>query len=272
MRPFAASYARALTDLGPWTPVGDVQEVAFENGWVFRYGIGVVDLDGQSYTAETAVARYGKQLVRFWVLADSDDTFNRYEVHIGNAIASVQDSTAGAATVTSTPSPAMLDTAFGSGDSGVYLGLERGLQSDAGFGSGTQQSVGDYQELDILFADGSFRRGLPVRGLGSDLTWDRSNYPVWWGRWSRSGDTIVTERGGYVVRYERRGDELVSERGRPWVKLAQPAAGQRIAGSFARARLPRCVGAATRAVCRRPLRRSRRLPAYGRFGGKSGRS
>jgi len=259
----AADYARALTDLAPWTPVGDPVEQSFDSGWVFRFGVGVVELDGVRYTAETAVARHGDQMVRFWVLADSDDTFNRYKPAIGTAISSVQDLTLGAAAAGTPPgqtaapvSATPLDDTFGQGISGVYVGLERGLSASAGFGQGPRQtynqstgqfetsttasapgvqtSIGDYVEVDILFPDGSYRRRLPARGLASDLNWDRANFPVWWGRWSRDGDDIITERGGYRTTYRINGNELISDRDRPWAKLPH-AAVRRIEGSFARA-------------------------------------
>ena len=103
-----------------------------------------------------------------------------------------------------------------------------------GTAPGVQLSVSDYKELDILFPDGSYRRSLPARGLASDLAWDRANFPIWWGSWSRNGDYIVTDRGGYRSIYEKRGNELISERDRPWVKLPQYVGGQFLAGSFAR--------------------------------------
>ncbi|MCJ7839217.1 MAG: hypothetical protein MUP61_08420, partial [Burkholderiales bacterium] len=194
----ASDYARALTDLAPWTPVGDPVEQSFDSGWIFRFGVGVVELNGIRYTAETAVARHGNERARFWALADSDDTFNRYKAAIGTAISSVQDLTLGtaaagappgetAASVSATP----LDGAFGLGVSGVYVGLERGMSASAGFGQGPQQtynqssgqfessatgmapgvqtSIGDYTEIDVLFPDGSCRRRMPDRGLASDL-------------------------------------------------------------------------------------------------------
>lgn len=257
----AASFERALTDLAPWRPVGSVEEVALESGWIFRYGIGVVELNGETYTAETAVARYDNLLVRFWVLADSDDTFNRYKDAIGTAISSAQDLTASTA-ISANAAPigsgvaTPLATDFGQGISGVYVGLERGLSASAGFGQGQRQiynqstgqfetsttgmapgvqtSIGDYNEVDILFPDGSYRRRLPTRGLESDLNWDRASFPSWWGHWSRQGDIIITDRGGYRTTYRVNGNELISERDRPWAKLPHVAS-MRIEGSFARA-------------------------------------
>lgn len=259
----AADYARALTDLAPWTPVGDPVEQSFDSGWVFRFGVGVVELDGVKYTAETAVARHGDEMARFWALADSDDTFNRYKAAIGTAISSVQDLTLGTAAASVPPgetvapvSATPLDDTFGQGISGAYVGLERGLSASAGFGQGPQQtynqttgqfetsttvtapgvqtSIADYTEIDVLFPDGSYRRRMPSRGLASDLAWDRANRQPLWGTWSRQGDLIITDRGGYRTTYRINGNELISERDRAWVKLPllQHA---RIDGSFARA-------------------------------------
>ena len=259
----ASDYARALTDLAPWTPVGDPVEQTFDSGWVFRIGVGVVELSGSKYTAQTAVARHGDDLVRFWALADSDDTFNRYKAAIGTAISSVQDLTLGTAAADAPPAATVapvsttpLDTAFGQGISGVYVGLERGLSASAGFGQGPQQtynqstgqfetstsgvapgvqtSIADYAEVDVLFADGSYRRRMPDRGLASDLAWDRQNRRPLWGTWSRQGDLITTNRSGYKTTYRINGNELISERDRTWVKLTLPQQA-RIDGSFARA-------------------------------------
>ena len=202
-------------------------------------------------------------MARFWALADSDDTFNRYKAAIGTAISSVQDLTLGTA-VADAPRGQMAapvsvtrpDGAFGQGVSGVYVGLERGLSASAGLGQGPQQtynqntgqfetsstgmapgvqtSIADYTEVDVLFPDGSYRRRMPDRGLASDLAWDRQNRQPLWGTWSRQGDVIVTNRSGYKTTYRINGNELISERDRAWVKLALPQ-NERIDGSFARA-------------------------------------
>ncbi len=259
----AADYEKAVRDLAPWTPVGDPVEQTIDNGWVFRFGVGVVELNGVKYTAETAVARHGEQLARFWVLADSDDTFNRYKAAFGTAISSVQDLTLGVAAAGKPPGQtaarvarAPLDNTFGRGVSGVYVGLERGLSAGAGFGQGQQQtynqstgqfessmtgtapgvqtSIADYTEVDVLFPDGTYRRRMPDRGLASDLAWDRANRRPWWGTWSRQGELIVTNRGGYTTTYRINGKELISERDRPWVKLLL-SKNSRIDGAFARA-------------------------------------
>ena len=89
----AEDYEQALRDLGSWRPIGNPVDQRFDNGWIFRMGVGVATLEGTQYTAETTVARHGNQRVRFWVLADSDTTFNRYKPVFANAISSAQDIT-----------------------------------------------------------------------------------------------------------------------------------------------------------------------------------
>jgi len=256
----AGAYGRAIGELGRWRPVGEPTEQGFETGWTFRFGIGVVELDGRSYTALAAVARKGDRLARFWALADADDTYNRYQAAVMTGISSVQDIdrqpvAAAPPSPSAAPAPPGVDAAFGTGVTGAYLGLERGVRASAGAGGqelvldlatgflsvgnapGAPQvrtSVQDYLEVDVLLADGSYRRGLPVRGLAGDLAWDRAHLPVFWGTWRREGDRIVTQRGSYVTAYTLAGDRLVSERDRPWRKLPL-LANARVEGSFARA-------------------------------------
>jgi hypothetical protein len=253
------AYDRALRDLAPWRPVGDPVEQRFDTGWLFRMGVGVVELGGATYTAQTVVALNGTQRVRIWALADSDDTFNRYKTAIAIAISSVQDLTHPAAAAPSTaPAPGLttttLDPQFGKGVSGAYIGLERGLRASAGAGGqglvldlatnyisignapGTPEvrtSIQDYLEVDVFLPDGSYRRGLPIRGLGADLGWDRAQQPVFWGTWQKDGDRIVIRRGSYTTSYTQRGDQLVSDRERPWRKLPVMAS-VRVEGVFAR--------------------------------------
>lgn len=260
-RSITDEYAQAIADLGPWRPVGEPLDQSFENGWSFRFGIGVVTLDTENFTAMTAVAKREDQKVRFWALADSDDTFNHYQARFGAAISSAQDigqaptaaisRSTNSAPVQVTP----LDSGFGTGVSGAYLGLERGLRAGAGFGSGFQQNfdpstgrftesqtsaapsiqanLSDYKEIEVLFPDGTYRRGFPKRGLMSDLSWDRNNLPTWWGTWRQSGNQIILTRGSYVTSYTMDGVQLISDRDRPWVKLpAMPSI--RIEGTFAR--------------------------------------
>ena len=100
-----ADYDQALRDLAPWRPVGQPVEQRFNTGWVFRMGVGVVSLNGIIYTAETTVARHRKMRVRFWVLADSDATFNQYKNTFSTAMSSAQDITRHTASV-ATPSSA----------------------------------------------------------------------------------------------------------------------------------------------------------------------
>lgn len=261
----ADAYARALRDLGPWRPVGEPVEQRFDNGWVFRMGVGVATLEGKNYTAQTAVAHSGDLRVRFWALADSDDTFNRYKNAVGTAIASAQDISHPPAIATApSGSPVKAaalkthkpDTAFGKGISGVYVGIERGLSASAGVGSGPQQvfnpstgryetsntgtapavqtQISDYAEVDVFYSDGTYRRRLPVRGLASDPNWERRQQKDLWGTWQRQGNKVIVHRGSYTTRYTIESDNmLISDRGRPWVKLAL-SSGARLDGTFAR--------------------------------------
>ncbi len=98
----------------------------------------------------------------------------------------------------------------------------------------TQVSIADYEEVDVLFPDGTYRRRLPIRGLASDMGWERAQQPILWGRWSRQGNRVVAERGSYAEVYTVQGDDLVSDRGRVWKKLPMVTNG-RLDGSFARA-------------------------------------
>lgn len=252
-----AAYARTIGDVGSWRPIGEPVDQRFETGWTFRFGIGVVETDGRSFTAVAAVARNGDRLARFWALADTDDTFNRYQAALMTGISSIQD-------VDLDPAPAApadragtagMDSAFGTGVTGAYLGLERGARAGAGAGGPqlvldlatgflnvgnapgapqVQMSVQDYPEVDVFLPDGSYRRGLPVRGLAADVAWDRAQLPAAWGTWQREGDRIITHRSGYTTTYVVDGDRLLSERDRPWRRLPL-IAGARVDGSFARA-------------------------------------
>jgi len=238
-----AAYERALRELGPWEPIGEPIEQQ-GGGWTFRQGVGVVTLESGRFIGNTIVARRGDRLVRLWALADSDATFNLYKPAIGTAIASVQDlaEPAGpdgpapegrpraAASATAARPPA----GFGQGLSGVYVGLDRGVSAGAATGNQVASRIGDAEEVDVLFPDGSYRRRLPIRGLASDLAWERRQQPNLWGRWTQQGRQVVVRRGGYTATYTIDGQGLVSDRGRPWVKLALHR-GTRLDATFARA-------------------------------------
>ena len=260
------AYDQALRDLGPWRPAGNPVEQKFDTGWAFRLGVGVVTLETGNFTAQTAVARRGELRVRFWALADSDDTFNRYKNAVGTAIASAQDITHPpeiASAPSGTPAKAAvfkaykLDPAFGKGVSGVYVGIERGLSASAGVGSGPQQvfnqstgryetsntgtapqvrtQIGDYAEVDVFYPDGTYRRRLPVRGLASDPNWERRQQKDLWGTWQRNGNKIIVRRGTYTTSYTVENDNtLISDRGRPWARIA-PSSGNHLDGIYARA-------------------------------------
>jgi hypothetical protein len=235
----ADAYEQALRDLGPWRPVGNPVEQKFDTGWVFRLGVGVATLEGRNYTAQTAVGRHGDLRVRFWALADSDDTYKRYQNAIGVAISSAQDIThppakAGAPApqpvrsvparrVTPTADAGKLPSGFGKGISGVYVGIERGLSARAGVGSGPQQvfnqstgryelsntgtatapmtQISDFLEVDVFYPDGTYRRRLPIRGLNSDFKWEQTQQLPLWGTWTQEGDKIIVKRqpGRYEI-------------------------------------------------------------------------
>ncbi|HXH72089.1 MAG TPA: hypothetical protein VNI58_04665 [Mariprofundaceae bacterium] len=261
-------YAQAIRDLGPWRPVGNPVEQRFDNGWVFRFGVGVATLNGTQYTGEIAVARHGNQRVRFWELADSDGTFNRYKDVVANAMSSAQDITlkqAPAVAASNNQVPATqgsvgnfkLDPGFGKGLSGVYIGLERGLSLHAGSGMGMQQtynsstgryeqsmttaapglssSIEDYTDINVFFPDGTYRHRLPDRGMGSDLRWDQQIRKPLWGTWKKQGNKLIFTYSGYTAEYTIGKDgTLISDRDRPWTRLAIPA-NTRLDGTFARA-------------------------------------
>ncbi|MDH5199038.1 MAG: hypothetical protein OEY20_17480, partial [Gemmatimonadota bacterium] len=206
----------------------------------------VVTLNGRNFTGHTAVARSGDRLVRMWVLAESDATYNRYRSAILTAIASAQDiATAVAATPVPADAPApaaapalpqaiptvnpdslTLVTGFGTGVSGVYVGVERSVMAMAGVGPGggtaPASQIGDFAEVHVFFADGTFRQRMPIRGLATDLAWERGRIPVLWGTWTRDGDRVTVRRGGFTSTYTIDGADLLDDRGRPWVKLPVP--------------------------------------------------
>ncbi len=227
-----AEYRQALADLGPWEPVDTPRVQQFDNGWTFKLGVGVTELNGSRFTALTAVAIRSGQRARFWALANSDATFNRYQGPIMNAVASVQDLTeplATAAPSTAPAAPGTPATASAMPTAEVYLGLAHGLTANA-----AANAIVDFEEVDVLFADGTYRRRLPIRGLGSDLGWERSQQPVLWGTWTRQGSLITVRRGGYQESYTVDGAHLIDGRGRAWRRLDAGGAG-RIDGTFARA-------------------------------------
>jgi hypothetical protein len=246
-------YDQAVADLGPWSPVGSPSDQAPGGaGWMFRLGTGVTRLNGKPYTALTAVARRGSLRARFWVLADTDDTYNRYQSAFTNAIASVQDYTAPSQALP--PAPPRTDVAPAGGGtprfehpafegiSGIYTGLVRGLSATASAGGLTTTfdpqtgslgsayssaapsmgtTISDSQERVLVLPDGTFRWGLPERGLDSDLSWDRRTIPSRWGTWRQKGDRIVMVREGSTDAYTVRNGELVDERGRSWTKVRE---------------------------------------------------
>ena len=231
-----SAYQNALADLGPWRPVGNPIDQPANNGWRFRFGVGVTQLKGVSYTALTAVAMRTGLMARFWVLADSDKTYNRYQGAVLTAVSSVQDIPRGSVSGKQEGPPfdgvktQKPGKAFGIGVSGVYMGIVRSVRTGAAAGT----YIDDYQEIDVFFPDHTYRRRLPLRGLNSDPAWDRRQQSPLWGTWQQQGNTITVRRGNYTSRYTLQGSQLIDDRGRNWIKVVPPGA-KRIDGIFARA-------------------------------------
>ena len=271
IRTVKQEYEQATRDLGPWTPNGDPVDQRFQSGWAIRQGVGNVILNDREFIANIAVAKRGTQKIRFWALADSHDTFKRYEPLISAAFASAQGASLHAAPAkaaagappaaqsvpraTPTAEQGKRPARFGEGLSGVYVGVERGLSASAGAGLGVQQvvnpstgrfetsstgatpqsmtQISDYAEVDVFFPDGTYRRRLPIRGLMTEMTWERQQQSPLWGSWSRQGNTIAVKRGSYTTSYTLDGNDLISSRGTPWVKLPLHT-GTRLDGTYAR--------------------------------------
>jgi len=265
-----SDYPEAVADLGPWTPAADPTTLEPGKGWTYRFGVGVAELDGQPYTALVAVARGGRLRARFWVLADNDETYTRYQTAWANAITSVQrltdQGTVAAGPGTAVPGePATrvepyvvpaggLPEGFGKGISGAYVGWERGLTASAGTGglamtfdprtgqlgsavSGAaptvRTTVVDYETLQVFLPDGTYRFGLPYRGLGGDVPGDRRMIPPRWGTWREENGRVVVTRGGWRGEYVVDSGMLIDDRDRPWVKVKLPEA-MRVEGIFVR--------------------------------------
>ncbi|MCB1684866.1 MAG: hypothetical protein R3E82_10430 [Pseudomonadales bacterium] len=222
--------AGAIADLGPWRAVGPESVRETSQGWDFSLSAGVATLNGVDYTALIALARRNERRVRFWAFADSDATYNRHQAVVMDAIASVprldaQHSARAPATATSEP----LSNAR-TIDSGtrVFLGLDRGLSAGAG-----GNAIVDAEEVDVLFADGTYRRRLPVRGLVADMNWDRSQQPAMWGTWRARDDELIFTRGDYRQVVQRHSEGFTDDRGRYHRPVAMPAP-LRLDGSYAR--------------------------------------
>ena len=46
-----------------------------------------------------------------------------------------------------------------------------------------------------LDADTVARERMPIRGLATDLAWERAQIPVLWGTWTREGSRVTVIRG-----------------------------------------------------------------------------
>ncbi len=86
----------------------------------------------------------------------------------------------------------------------------------------------------MFYADGSYRRGMPVRGLASNLAWEKSQQAIRWGSWRQQGGNVIADRSGYVTQYGVQGNDLVDSRGRTWRKVSAPA-NRHLEGAYARA-------------------------------------
>ena len=255
-----SDFTQALTEFPKWLKRPTCQVQSVDSGWSFCQGVGAVEIEGQAFTIMVSIARKKDLRARFWTLSESDATMNQYMPVVSNAIASVQDYRTGSAAVAASKPAAQAPpgsqgvSGFGQGISGVYVGLERGLTASAGVGPGTQlnynaasgrienqagmggqvqTSISDYVEVDVFYPDGTYRRRMPVRGMASDLNWERQQQAILWGTWQRQGDTIVARRGNYETTYRIQGKNLISERGQTWQKLAL-SKNQRINARFVR--------------------------------------
>ena len=218
-------YRDAIVDLGPWRPVGSGPVRERTGDWIITLGTGVATLEGVEYTALTAVARAGAMRARFWVLADSDATYNRHQGAVMAAIAGIADYGA----VPSAPMEAAASNTTADAAASVYVGLERGLTSGSG-----GNAIVDRESVRVFFADGSYRRQLPVRGLASDLDWERRQQSSLWGTWHEEHDEVFVAGEGYQEVLRRSGSELVDDRGRALQLVTMPA-DLCLNGSYARA-------------------------------------
>jgi hypothetical protein len=112
----------------------------------------------------------------------------------------------------------------------VYAGIARHLS--AGVGS---LEYGDAEAWMVLFPDGSWRWGLPPRGVPSDLAADRAEVPSRWGTFTTTGDALVLARSGSVEAELRPVlDGLAGATGVEWIRVPPIHENGGIVGSFAR--------------------------------------
>jgi hypothetical protein len=88
--PIDADFERAASAPGLWSPAATPLRREITDEWTFLIGSGALALNGTAYAALTAVARRNALRARFWALADSEDTRERYEPAVLGAIASVR--------------------------------------------------------------------------------------------------------------------------------------------------------------------------------------
>ena len=112
----------------------------------------------------------------------------------------------------------------------VYRGLVRALSAGP---TGVHWDTGPGEA--VFFTDGSYRYGLPPRGLPSAP--DRAEIPSRWGTWTEADGVVEVTRGGVVESHlARTNDALVdTDHGVEWTTVTGFPAGTRLDGSFARA-------------------------------------
>lgn len=112
----------------------------------------------------------------------------------------------------------------------VYRGLVRSLSAGP---AGASWGIGPGEA--VFFADGTYRYGLPPRGLPSAP--DQAEVPSRWGTWTEADGVVEVTRDGTVEsRLVRSGDTLVdADRGVEWTPVTGFPAGFRLDGTYARA-------------------------------------
>ena len=243
-------YEKALQDVGgPWTPIGEANDQTVDGGWVYRIGVGKVILEGTPYIGEVAVARKDLRRVRFWVLADSDVTFNRHKSVVATAMASAQDITL-KATPASPPapkgssrsapgvpegfSPPQAIAGLGKGLTGAWAGLMRRASASASSTSGIDLTL--RWEMIVFLADGTYTTLPPQTGLDhADLEILRPR--GFFGRYTISGKSVRLETSnGIVSTYAWQGKELKATGKTSGTGLTRvdSGVGLRLDGTFAR--------------------------------------
>ena len=191
-------------------------------GWQYQFVAGSFTRANLELYGGVAALRRGNEIGYALVIADSAAT---YQAHAA-AITEILNSLGG---VSAAP-PAAKDSLSGPGIPGVYAGLTRGLSATA-----AGSTLRDSRSVYVFFPDGTYRFGLPQRGVPSDLAWDRSTISARWGTWSQQAGEVRLARSGYQEAFRVAADILVDARGREWQKLAPFPNGLRFDARFVRA-------------------------------------